>query len=106
MEINIYLAEGKGKMRKNTGREHRPCNVHLHLLHSFILFLSAPSAADVHTPPYLCTPRHTHRRTHIQAQFQTHINMHSKRGGEREYVQISKLSILFSATIPVGLCSV
>lgn len=60
MEINTYLAVGERKIEKNTGREQRPWNVHLHLLQSFILFLSLPSATHVLILTSLPMHAHTH----------------------------------------------
>lgn len=88
---------GERKIEKNTGRAQRPWNVHLHLLQSFILFPSLPSAAHVHI-----FTAHTHRQKHIYAC----AAGERERETEKEYVEISKLSIPFSPTVPVGLCTV
>lgn len=104
---SIHIWQG-GALRK-TQEESRGPGMFIFIYYSHLFSFSLFPLLHIctHSLPYLYTHTHTCTHTHkTDSGTDAHMHAQQEREGEKEYVQISKLSILFSPTIPVGLCSV
>ena len=99
---SIHIWQWRREKLRKTQEESRGPGMFIFIYYSHLFSFSLFPLLHILTS----LPMHVHTHTHTRTQTQTHICTHSKREGEKEYVQISKLSILFSPTVPVGLCSV